>query len=178
MPPITERPDAVARDPLLGVLHRRHPDVDIVVLPPQRPPVAPPRAASLDEVVAMAERCERALEELTAGHRTGPVTSLWWRQGTDGAHRRVVRTVLGGPVEPLADPVGVLVEAAERLSDDGWRVRRRLDPRPCVRATRGPLTARVDAFPGAVGVEVLAEALVLDAALLRQWRARERRAAR
>jgi hypothetical protein len=174
MPPIIERPDAVDRDPLLGELHRRHPDVDILVLPPQRVPVPLPPPASLDEAVDLAERCRAAIEGATAGLRTGPVPALWWRQGLDGSHRHVTRT----SALELDDPMGVLADLAQRLGDDGWRVRRLLDPRPRVEADRGPVRLRADAFPSAVQVEVVSVPLVLDEALLRALRARARRAAR
>lgn len=136
----------VATDPFWSVVRRRHPDVDVVVLPPTAP--AQPGAgevAALPEVDAAEEaaRVEQAAVGLWAalvGEEPGEVAT----RRTSGRARgtaRVETTVRLGGVDP-AGGVAVVSRAAEGLAGDGWDVLAPPDGMPRALAGRGEGMAR------------------------------------
>ena len=115
--------EIVANDPFWSVVRRRHPDVDIVVLPPDdAPDLTPePGAAPVHTGAARAEF-------------EGDVAALWDRLGQP-AGRPVVRwtpapnrgavalegRITAEHVDP-EDATATLHRAAERLGAEGWHV--------------------------------------------------------
>lgn len=168
--------DPAARDPFLGPLRRAHPDVDVVVLPPE--PLAAPStldsyadaAAVGDHVHAVARRLGGVLD-----HPAEPVSAGWWRTGA--AHRYVVRVVFA---EVAADELEPRLQRLGRhLLDDGWDAGARPGTDPLlveITGRRGPVDVRVAGYrtasaTGVVGtVELRLEGapLMLDAATVRR----------
>lgn len=73
--------EAVLADPVLGAVRRRHPDVDVVLLPPEDETAAP-EPMGADELAALVARDERELE-LTLEDVALPVEQLpRWSAGT------------------------------------------------------------------------------------------------
>jgi hypothetical protein len=101
-------------------VRRRHPDVDIVVLPAAEP--APPAepldeaqaAATLDQVATTAELAWDAMGRATAA------STARWRYGTDDG--TAVATARSSATTP--DGLGALVALRGALQAGGWRVRR------------------------------------------------------
>ena len=122
---MTDPQDALAQAPLLRVVHERHPDVDVVVLPPEAPepeqadqPV-PVTDAALD---AERSRVEAVLADLLAAapraEHGDAAPHTTWRSAPAS---RVVpvaeaRLPIDGPEAGIA--VGQLLSA--RLRADGW----------------------------------------------------------
>lgn len=107
--------------PFLDAVRRRHPDVDMVVLPPEQPPA---HREVLDDatVAAVLERVDTVAGEVWSGVGDGNVrTSLGYGpdEGTVVARSRGTALLTEGP--------RVLAALRERLSADGWRFRRPQD---------------------------------------------------
>ncbi len=136
-------PEAAARvaaDPFWSVVRRRHPDVDLVLLPPVAAPDeadagAPPIEAGVEEATAaclarVAGLWQRlvgdvAPDEQRAGWTTGPRPGLERHEAT--------WTLLG--VDPVA-ATGTIDGAARTLGEEGWRVLAPPDGMPRVLAGR------------------------------------------
>jgi hypothetical protein len=106
---------------LFSELHRRHPDVDLVLLPPEEPPadVPPPT----DEVVrATLIRTVSAVRRLRSAaapdSRVEP--DVRWSYAADPGRVRAVARV----VERRTDGLAVLVRLRHELESDGWEVSR------------------------------------------------------
>lgn len=156
MPEPTGRPfstgeEAVARvaaDPFWSVVRRRHPDLDVVVLPATA--AAGPTA---DEVAALPEvdpseetaRVESLAADLWAvlvGHEPSEVAT----RRTAGRARGTVRvetTVRLAGIDPTGG-VAVVSRAEDALVRDGWHVLAPPDGMPRVLAGRGSGLARED----------------------------------
>lgn len=117
--------DAIAdevRDPFWSVVHRRHPDLDIVLLPPEPPrPVEsgqPHRAPD-----AFADMQREDMESLWAtlvGHGMPRHDEQWVPGPTADSVRHTVTCTL----DDVSDTAGLghLREAAALLTADGWSV--------------------------------------------------------
>ena len=122
---MTDPQDPLAQAPLLRVVHERHPDVDVVVLPPEAPTPEPADApvpvtdAALD---AERSRVEAVLADLLAAAAraedadAAPRTT--WRSAPASHVAPVVevRLPIDGPEAGIA--VGQALSA--RLREDGW----------------------------------------------------------
>ena len=121
---MTDPHDALAQAPLLRVVHERHPDVDVVVLPPESP--APEQAdqpvpvtdAALD---AERSRVEAVVAELLAAagaDHADAAPRTTWRSAPASHVAPVVeaRLPIDGPEAGIA--VGQALSA--RLRADGW----------------------------------------------------------
>ncbi len=128
----------IGPDPFWSVVRRRHPDVDIVLLPADAPAVPRDQPA---RPVADVEAAATETDEVARG---------WWRALVDdevpapagrwlpGSAREVVRREAALAREGL-DPVATTTrvqEAAEALSRDGWHVLAPADGMPRVMASR------------------------------------------
>jgi hypothetical protein len=108
-------------DAFFAPVRRRHPDVDIVVLPAAEPtPPAEPLdeaqvAEALDQVVTTAELASEAM-----GPRTTAAPTARWRYGTDDG--TVLASARSSTTTP--DGFGSLVALRGALETGGWRVRR------------------------------------------------------
>jgi hypothetical protein len=151
------QPPTAPLDDFFAPVRRRHPDVDLVVLPPEPPP--PPRAVAADDA---AER---------AGERVGAVTELVWSAsrlegeapgtrfaygpdaGTVVARSRVSVRVDGCPLDGLRT----------RLEREGWRPRRIEGPLARLTGNRGDVRVRASyaAETGALVLEVSSEPLLV-----------------
>jgi hypothetical protein len=107
-------------DAFFTPVRRRHPEVDIVVLPAESTTSAEPLdearvAATLDQAATAAESAWAAL-----GSRASAAPTARWRYGTDDG------TVLASarPSTTTADGFGALVALRGALEAGGWRVRR------------------------------------------------------
>ncbi len=108
-------------DPFFREVRRRHPDIDIVQLPPEPPPAEPGEDA--DEVAA-----EALIRINTEAHR------LWSAIAPDATERPASRFRFGNDaasVRPVAelnvrrdDGYEVLVRLRHELESHGWEVRR------------------------------------------------------
>ena len=126
-------PDPAAADPFFRVLRERHPDVDVVLLPPTRPRPADPDAWDGDpEVVA-----DDALEALrVVGVALGtdlPVGVRFWKHHDEAAQQHLtVATSVPAPGREVVE----LRRVGQALLDLGWQARpleRQRPPEP-----RGP----------------------------------------
>ena len=118
---MTEPHDALAQAPLLRVVHERHPDVDVVVLPPETP--APEQADTPVPVTDAALDAERSRVE-------GVLTGLLTAADADTSPRTTWRSAPASHVVPVAEarlPIvgpeaGIAVGRAlsARLRADGW----------------------------------------------------------
>lgn len=118
--------EVVARDPFWSVVRRRHPEVDIVVLPPPVPgEQATPEGAPTEEPDRVAAREDAEVRRLWVRlvGDLGPLETSWearWVSG--GAADRVRREAtlsVHGVAETFAE---ALPGIAARLRDQGWHV--------------------------------------------------------
>lgn len=113
---------AVAEDPFWSVVRRRHPDLDIVILPqePPRPRESgqPPRAAEPFEQMQLADADE--LWAALVGHGMPQRDAQWVPGPTADAVRHAVTLTNDG----VSDTVGLahLREAIDLLTAGGWHV--------------------------------------------------------
>lgn len=123
---MTDPHDALAQAPLLRVVHERHPDVDVVVLPPEAPEPEPADApVPVTDAALDAERSR--VEGVLAGLLTAAATDA---PAADAALRTTWRSAPASRVVPVAEarlPIegpeaGVAVGQAlsGRLREDGW----------------------------------------------------------
>ena len=156
MPPPATDPGAPepTLDPMLRVLHERHPEVDIVVLPQHAPaPVAPVLdAGDRDELAAAAERSLDDLLERIAAETHGRVArDAGWH--TDEFGQSWFECV--AVVEELGagDNIVLLRSTGHALVGLGWQARPVPGDRPrLVARRRGGLEATATVRPTAVVV--------------------------
>lgn len=116
---------AVATDAFWGPVRRRHPDIDIVMLPPERPAAAVPADAAVEDPDGVARRrdaessalWQRLVGDIGRGAE-GPV--IRWTSASAGAVRRESTTRVEG-VDELSG-LEVVERAAQTLRGDGWHV--------------------------------------------------------
>lgn len=124
---MTEPEDVLAQAPLLRVVHERHPDVDVVVLPPEAPAPGPADAPVPVPVTDAALDAERSrVEAVLAGLLAAAATA----RAEDAVPRTTWRSAPRSHVVPVAEarlPIdgaeaGVAVGRAlsARLRADGW----------------------------------------------------------
>jgi hypothetical protein len=138
----------VSRDPFWSVVRRRHPDVDIVLLPPSsgsggRVATEPPLVDPVDESAVQEAESARLWEACV-----GPVgpevarTSRWIPGSTAGTSRHETTWRLDG-VEGVEATTAVQ-RGARVLADEGWHVLAPDDGMPRVLAGRGAGVERVE----------------------------------
>ena len=143
--PLDDATRLVADDPFWSVVRRRHPQVDVVILPaeagravptPPGTPIAPDPAM----VAAREESGVRRLWVRLVGD-LGPVPARWdarWIPGgePDRVRREVTQTADQLPEELVGRPLRErLLAAADALRDQGWHVT--LPPRGLPRVLAG-----------------------------------------
>lgn len=121
---MTDPQDALAQAPLLRVVHERHPDVDVVVLPPEAPepeladaPV-PVTDAALDAERSRVEGVLAALLAAAGAEQADAAPRTTWRSAPASHVVPVAeaRLPIDGPEAGIA--VGQALSA--RLRADGW----------------------------------------------------------
>lgn len=137
--------ERIAADPFWSVVRRRHPDVDVVVLPatdglaPDAAEVVALPALDRDEQVGEARRVEDEAvtrwAALVGADPTEVVTR--WAAGRANGTSRVETTVRLAGADPTTG-VATVGAAAETLTADGWHVLAPGDGMPRVLAGRGP----------------------------------------
>lgn len=162
-------------DPLLGPVRRRHPDVDVVVLPPAPPATTPAPASaapqvadSIDPTAALA-RVESATRPLLAalGLPADAHAETTFRFGIEEG---VVRATASAVVH--TDHGGALLDRLHALLvDGGWQVRRPAGglPRLMARSDGLELSSSHSEVPGVLTLTLVSEPLsvgVVDARVL------------
>jgi hypothetical protein len=156
-------PDPALADPMMRELRERHPDVDIVLLPPVHP---------LDEPVATAAQCrsrmqhaDRVLTTLSERLDREPTAraDYWWGQD----HPEVRRWVTAAAYSDLGDEgaVPLLRRLANTLVQLGWDPRPAADGSRRVRGVAGPFELIAEARGDAVSLSITSDPLHVPAAL-------------
>lgn len=144
-------PAVVDDDPFWGVVRRRHPEVDIVLLPDDPPPAEdPPRRIDPDALAAVVDQVVATwavLAPLMAAGGAPATPSVDWAPAPDGHALLVEKGVRGLG----ADGGTALLRAiAVGLGQQGWRLSAsRRQGLPLLRATDGLLDLEAQAGPGA-----------------------------
>jgi hypothetical protein len=114
------RPDPAATDPFFRVLRERHPDVDVVLLPPTRPRPADPDAWTGDPEAVAADALE-ALRVLGVSLGTDlPDGVRFWKHHEEAAQQHlVVVTSFPAPGQEVPG----LRRVGQALLDLGWQSR-------------------------------------------------------
>lgn len=156
---MTEPQDALAQAPLLRVVHERHPDVDVVVLPPEAP--APEQADAPVPVTDAALDAERSrVEAVLAGLLAAagpadatPAPRTTWRSAPRSHVVPVAEARL--PIDGPEAGVAVGCALSARLNADGWDGRLdRAGVTPLLLAALDDRTVRVAWLDAAVLVTV------------------------
>lgn len=128
----------VEADPFWSVVRRRHPDLDLVLLPPEAaesaaaaPPLAP--VADVDAEAARFDDRATGLWRRLVDAEPPPAQTRWLAGDSRDAVRREVRFTREG-ADPVEDTVA-LRAAAETLRAEGWRVLAPPDGMPRVLAS-------------------------------------------
>ncbi|WP_426246713.1 hypothetical protein [Nocardioides sp. LHG3406-4] len=154
-------PDPARDDPFFAELRRKHPDVDIVLLPPvdPAPPDLPPatigqalatRRHALAVVEALWGRIDRTLES--------PV-QFWWPQADPRLQRYVVMAAIADLEE--GETEAVTNRIARALLDLGWQPQPSPADQPALLARVGSLDVKVTGHDSAVAVEIVSDPLHL-----------------
>ncbi|MFC6286347.1 hypothetical protein ACFP3Q_17960 [Nocardioides sp. GCM10027113] len=145
-------PGPLDDDPFWAVIHRRHPDVDVVLLPDDAAPTAPDNEPAVDltdaDIARLDSRVLAIWCELADLEAAGP-ESRWLAGPTPDDVRREA-TLTAEAVEPL-EGTTLLEEAVAQLRARGWHVSAPPDGTPRVLAARLP----DEGGPAAVGREEL-----------------------
>lgn len=151
--------DAALADPMFSEVRRRHPDVDVVLLPSPEPGAHPPLAGP-GQVRALRSHVDAVLTTLSGHLALEPdqTVRLWWQQAHPLCHRRVVRAGFGDPTGERT-PVDLLREAADALVALGWDARPAADGSTRLRATAKPVELVAEATPVALAVRLTSEPL-------------------
>ena len=137
--------EAIAADPMLSVLHERHPDVDVILLPgPPRPPADAPVATSV-QLAALEEQTGAAVDDLLARLVRDPAWSggsqreSRWRRDEVGRSFSEVVVVATDLAE--GDNVRLLRAAGNAFLELGWEARPVSADPPRLAARRGAWSA-------------------------------------
>jgi hypothetical protein len=120
--------EQVSDDPFWSEVRRRHPDVDIVLLPPDEGPAqAPEGAEPVDpaEVARAGEQQVAALWTTLLGHVSPADRAVRWASGAvvDTLVRESTWTLRSAPEELAAQDVPLmLTRAGDALAAAGWEV--------------------------------------------------------
>jgi hypothetical protein len=141
-------------DPLFRVLRERHPDVDLVILPPATPapvdedPVVRSRARDL--VAAVGATVDEVLAR--TGIQPTARVEFWSSNGRDGSRSRIARA---GVLELAAGSPGPLLEqVGDALLALGWDARPYADGSRRLRGVLGDLVCEAEATESSVTFEV------------------------
>ena len=156
-------------DPLLDTVHRRHPDVDIVVLPPETAAPVAVTAEPATPVGADAARSARTATAAEAARLWASMLELDPEVAAGTVRPRLAPGRVPGVVVPTALATATTSPAETDLSAlsalgaalDGWDVRRRPGPVESLHATRAGAAVRATYAPstGVVVLEVTGPAL-------------------
>lgn len=153
--------DPARNDPFFSELRGKHPDVDIVLLPPvpESPPHIPP--ATTGQALAIQRHAMAVLDALWSRIGRTPVATvgLWWAQADPHLHRYVVDAAVSGLEDSETDLV--VNDIARALLDLGWEPQPSPADQPSLKARVGTLDVHVTGTATGVAVEVVTDALHL-----------------
>lgn len=164
--------DLARQDPFFRRLREQHPDVDIVMLPPEPTgePDLPP--ATLGQCLAAQRHADTVVETLAGrlGLETGPRIGFWWHQRHPLVRRWVMRTAFEGLGDEQGDDgsVDVLRRLGNVLLELRWDARPTGDQPPELTALAGPVRLVARAAPYAVGLQVVGPAFHLSESVVAQ----------
>lgn len=148
-------------DPFFSELRRKHPDVDVVLLPPvdPAPPAQPP--ATTGQAVATRRHALAVLDALwtRVGLTLDPPAEAWWQQANPHLYRFVVKNAVTG-LDAGTGPE-VTGRLARALLDLGWEPQPSPADQPALLARVGSLDVSVTGFDTAVSVEITSDPLHL-----------------
>lgn len=162
-----EHPD----EPFFRELRRRHPEVDLVLLPPEPPPgVAEPGAedAAAEQLIRVATEARQLWRAITPDGSDGP--DARFRFGADAASVRPVATL----TTRRDDGYEVLVRLRHELETAGWEVHR---PEGTIERLHGALSGLEASASYAEALGVLVFTVSGASVTVGQRRARELTAA-
>lgn len=159
-------PDPLADDPFFRVVHARHPDVDLVILPPAVPAPTEEPPGTHGRARALVDGASTMLEDLfgRVGQQPGTRVSTWSSVGRSGRRRFLVRAIVGD-LEP-GTAVPLLREIGDALLAMGWDARPYDDGSPRLLAVRGDLRCASEAFEDSVRLAVDSVPLVVTDATI------------
>jgi hypothetical protein len=162
--------DQVAADPMMRVLRERHPDVSIVLLPPDEPILDQPSATPA-QCRALQKHADAVLATLSLNVEHEPSTRVdyWWSQ----SHPEVRRWVTAASFADLGDDgaIPLLRTLGNLLVRLGWEPRPAADGSPRIRGIAGPFELIASADCDAVTVNITSDPLYVPADLYRELRA-------
>lgn len=155
--------DPALDDPFFAELRRKHPDVDIVLLPPPdtSPPAGPPHTIGQANATRRHATAVSAALWSRVGRTPTASVGLWWQQASPYLHRYVANSAVSGLDEAETDPL--VSEIGRALLDLGWRPEPSPADQPSLMARVGTLDIKVTGNATSVCVEVVSDALHLTA---------------
>jgi len=162
-----EHPD----EPFFRELRRRHPEIDLVLLPPERPaPAAGTGSEEMagEELIRVANQARQLWRAIAADGTEGPEAR--YRFGSDASSVRPFATL----TTRRDDGYEVLIRLRHQLESDGWEVRR---PAGTVERLSGELAGLEVAASYAEALGVLVFTMSGRSVTVGQPRARELTAA-
>lgn len=155
-------PTVLEDDPFWAVVRRRHPDVDIVLMPDDD--TTPGPGASVERVRAEADaaiEAWRLVRPLVLAADESAAPSVRWGR-RDAGDALIIEKAVVGIGQP--DGTDLLRALAVVLGRAGWRLRPTTrDGRPALDATDGRLDVRAEAGPGATILTIATGLLLVDA---------------
>lgn len=155
--------DLVAADPMMRTLRERHPDVNIVLLPPVEPILDRPSATPA-QCRALQQHADTVLATLSrdVGHEPSTRVDHWWSQ----SHPEVRRWVTAASYTDLGDgALPILRSLGNLLVRLGWEPRPAADGSPRLRGVAGPFELIASAVGDAVSVNITSDPLHIPADL-------------
>lgn len=155
--------DLVAADPMMRTLRERHPDVNIVLLPPVEPIVDQPSATPA-QCRALQQHADAVLATLSLNVQREPSTRVdyWWSQN----HPEVRRWVTAASYADLGDgALPMLRSVGNLLARLGWEPRPAADGSPRMRGVAGPFELIASAVGDTVSINITSDPLYIPADL-------------
>lgn len=149
--------DLVAADPMMRTLRERHPDVNIVLLPPVEPIVDQPSATPA-QCRALQQHADTVLATLSINVQREPSTRVdyWWSQN----HPEVRRWVTAASYADLGDDaLPILRSVGNLLVRLGWEPRPAADGSPRMRGVAGPFELIASADGDTVSINITSDPL-------------------
>lgn len=150
--------DQVAADPMMRIVRERHPDVDIVLLPPIEPILDRPSATPA-QCRAIEQHADTVLATLSLNleHETASRVDYWWSQ----SHPEMRRWVTAANYVDLGDDgaLALLRDLGNLLARLGWEPRPAADGSPRIRGVAGPFELIASAEGGVVSVAITSDPL-------------------
>lgn len=161
--------DLVAADPMMRIVRKRHPDVNIVLLPPTEPILDRPSATPAQcRAVQQHAATVLATVSLNVEHEPSTQVDYWWSQ----SHPEVRRWVTAASYTDLGDEgaIALLRSLGTLLARLGWEPRPAADGSPRIRGVAGPFELIASAAGDVVSVNLTSDPLYIPAELYTELR--------